>query len=42
LVMISFHLQPFLPETTKRILTHFRQPKIEALTPLFPRLPHAD
>lgn len=42
LVKISFHLQPFLPQTTKRVLVHFQQPKIEALSPLFPRLAHAD
>ena len=35
---ISHHLQPFMPETSKKILDHFSQSKITALTPLFPRL----
>jgi methionyl-tRNA synthetase len=35
---ISYHLQPFMPETAEKILNHFSQSKIAALTPLFPRL----
>ena len=37
-VEIAHHLQPFMPETAAKLLSHFRQPKITALTPLFPRL----
>ncbi len=36
---IAYHLQPFMPETSKNILNHFSQEKITALKPLFPRLP---
>lgn len=36
--LIAYHLQPFLPETAKKILAHFSQEKITALSPLFPRL----
>lgn len=36
---IAYHLQPFMPETSKKILNHFSQEKITALKPLFPRLP---
>ncbi len=35
---ISYHLQPFMPETAKQISTHFMKNKISALKPLFPRL----
>ena len=35
---VAAHLQPFLPATTKTIITHFSQPAITALEPLFPRL----
>jgi len=35
---IAYHLQPFMPETGKKILEHFNQEKITALSPLFPRL----
>jgi methionyl-tRNA synthetase len=35
---LAYHLQPFLPETSGKILTHFNG-KISALQPLFPRLP---
>ncbi|MBT7499705.1 MAG: methionine--tRNA ligase [Candidatus Pacebacteria bacterium] len=35
---ISYHLQPFMPETAEKILAHFSQSKITALKPLFPRL----
>jgi methionyl-tRNA synthetase len=35
---ISYHLQPFMPETAAKMLKHFSQPKISALLPLFPRL----
>ena len=36
--VIAYHLQPFMPETAEKILNHFSQLKITALTPLFPRL----
>ena len=36
--VIAYHLQPFMPETADKILGHFSQPNITALTPLFPRL----
>lgn len=35
---VAFLLQPFMPETAKKIYEHFSQPKISALQPLFPRL----
>lgn len=37
-VFLAHHLQPFMPETAKKILDHFSQLKITALKPLFPRL----
>jgi len=39
LLHIAYHLQPFMPETSRKILNHFSQPQITALQPLFPRLP---
>lgn len=38
LLVIGYHLQPFMPDTAQAILDHFSQPKISALKPLFPRL----
>lgn len=38
IVIIAFHLIPFMPETAEKILTHFTQEKITAIQPLFPRL----
>jgi methionyl-tRNA synthetase len=38
ILVIAWHLQPFLPETTKKIIDHFSAEKITALPPLFPRL----
>lgn len=38
ILTVAFHLQPFMPNTAAKILEHFSQPKITALTPLFPRL----
>jgi methionyl-tRNA synthetase len=38
ILTIAHHLQPFMPETAEKILSHFSQSKIIALTPLFPRL----
>lgn len=35
----AYHLTPFLPETAEKLLHHFTQSQITALTPLFPRLP---
>lgn len=35
---IGFNLQPFLPETAEKILSHFSQEKITAIEPLFPRI----
>ena len=36
--LIAYHLQPFMPETTEKILKHFSQSRISAIEPLFPRL----
>ncbi|MBU0576407.1 methionine--tRNA ligase [Patescibacteria group bacterium] len=38
ILSISYHLQPFMPETSNIILDHFSQLKIASLAPLFPRL----
>ncbi|MDQ5950860.1 MAG: methionyl-tRNA synthetase [Patescibacteria group bacterium] len=39
IVVIALHLQPFMPITAKKIISHFTSPQITALqTPLFPRL----
>lgn len=38
IIDIARHLQPFMPETAQKILTHFQTEKITALSPLFPRL----
>ena len=35
---IAFALQPFLPETSEKILEQFKGPKIKSEKPLFPRL----
>ncbi len=35
---IAFYLQPFMPETSRKILTQFKGPKIASEKPLFPRL----
>jgi methionyl-tRNA synthetase len=36
---VAIHLQPFLPQTSKKIIDHFSAPKISAFeTALFPRL----
>lgn len=35
---ISYHLQPFMPETAAKVLAHFSQEKITSIQPLFPRL----
>lgn len=35
---IAFHLQPFLPETAKKIEEQFKGPKIKSGSPLFPRI----
>lgn len=35
---IAHHLQPFLPETSGKILEQFKGPKIKSSAPLFPRL----
>ena len=35
---ISFHLQPFLPQTAQKILGQFKGPKIKSSAPLFPRI----
>ena len=37
-VSIIAHLSPFLPQTCDTLQSHFSQPKITALEPLFPRL----
>lgn len=39
ILFIAYHLQPFLPETSQKIIKHFTEPKIRAFeTSLFPRL----
>lgn len=38
ILLAAYHLQPFLPETSKKILEHFSAQTITALSPLFPRL----
>lgn len=38
IAQIAFDLQPFLPETAKKILSQFTAEKIESQSPLFPRL----
>lgn len=38
IIQIATKLQPFMPSTAKKILTHFTAEKISALQPLFPRL----
>ncbi len=35
---IGYNLQPFLPETSEKILKQFKDPKIKAEKPLFPRI----
>lgn len=35
---LAYHLQPFMPQTAEKIMTHFSQEKITSLPPLFPRL----
>lgn len=35
---IAFHLQPFMPQTSQKILEQFNGPKIKTNKPLFPRL----
>jgi methionyl-tRNA synthetase len=36
---IAYELQPFLPETAKKILTQFKGTNIQPSAPLFPRIP---
>ena len=38
ILRIALHLQPFMPQTAQTITTHFTQPAITAIAPLFPRL----
>lgn len=38
LVKIAVYIQPFLPETSQKILKQFSEPTIKAEAPLFPRL----
>ncbi len=38
ILSIAYHLQSFMPGTAEKILTHFRQSKITAMNPLFPRI----
>lgn len=35
---IAYNLQPFLPKTSEKILSHFTKEKITAIEPLFPRI----
>ncbi len=37
-LLLAYHLQPFLPSVAEHLLAHFSAPTIAALTPLFPRL----
>lgn len=41
ILLVSFHLQPFMPETAQKITEHFSQSSITAIAPLFPRLPQS-
>jgi methionyl-tRNA synthetase len=36
--LLAVMLKPFMPEVSEKIENHFSQPKISAITPLFPRL----
>ena len=36
--MLAYKLQPFLPETSKKILSQFKGPTIQSQPPLFPRI----
>ncbi len=36
--VIATLLKPFMPQTSETIINHFKQEKISALTPLFPRI----
>jgi len=38
LLQISFDLQPFMPSTAEKLVQHFSQSHVSALTPLFPKL----
>lgn len=38
IMQIAGDLSPFMPETAGKILKHYKQEKIEKITPLFPRL----
>jgi methionyl-tRNA synthetase len=38
ILTIAYDLQPFLPETAKKILKQFSSPKIKSGVPLFPRI----
>jgi methionyl-tRNA synthetase len=38
ILLIAYHLRPFMPDTATAIEQHFSLEKIEALQPLFPRL----
>ncbi len=38
IIEIAYNLQPFLPETAEKILSHFSKEKITAIEPLFPRI----
>jgi methionyl-tRNA synthetase len=35
---VALKLQPFLPDTAKKILDQFKGPTIKAAAPLFPRI----
>lgn len=38
IIDVAYHLQPFMPTTAEKIISHFSMPQIKALTPIFPRL----
>ncbi len=38
ILILAYHLQPFMPETAEKLLNHFSQKKITPLKPLFPRI----
>lgn len=40
-ITIAHHLQPVMPETAEKVLSHFQAEHITAMSPLFPRLPEA-
>ena len=38
ILTVAYHLQPFLPDTSEKIIAQFTAPKITSQPPLFPRI----